>query len=136
MKPVNEFNKIRLWAHNHGIYQFGDHKTQLIKLQEEVGELAKAVLTDNRNEIVDAIGDCVIVLTSLAQLAELHFSRKCTTCRGIGGDFDYTAGDGKGLWIECKDCGKIDIETCIKKAFKEVKGRTGAMSNGTFIKNK
>lgn len=137
MKLKNEFNDIRQWAYNRGIFQEGDIKTQLIKLQEEVGELSKAVLSDNHNELVDAIGDCVIVLTNLACLAEQHFCDRCTTCRGHGGELNNNA-DGEGImyWVECKDCGKIDIETCINKAFEVIKNRTGQMNNGTFIKDK
>lgn len=43
----------------------------MIKLYEEAGELSKAVLTNDRAEIIDAIGDCVVVLTNLAKLADL-----------------------------------------------------------------
>ena len=35
---------------------------------EEVGELAKAILKEDDTEFIDAIGDCVIVLTNLAAL--------------------------------------------------------------------
>ena len=44
-------------------------KTQLIKLYEETGELAQAVLKKNNDDIIDAIGDSVVVLTNLATLA-------------------------------------------------------------------
>ena len=40
----------------------------IVKLQEEAGELAKALLQDDHEEIVDAIGDIVVVLTNLAHL--------------------------------------------------------------------
>jgi NTP pyrophosphatase (non-canonical NTP hydrolase) len=40
--------------------------TQYVKLQEEAGELAKALLKDDQAEVVDAIGDMVVVLTNLA----------------------------------------------------------------------
>ena len=135
MKLVNEFDDIRDLAYNRGIYQEGDIKTQFIKLQEEVGELAKAVLENNRDEVVDAIGDCVIVLTNLARLAEQHFCDRCPTCRGLGGEIDDQAyEDALRRWIECKDCVRIDIETCINKAFNEIKDRAGKMNNGTFVK--
>ena len=49
----------------------GDSKTQYVKLMEEAGELAKALLTKNRNETIDAIGDIVVVLTNLAHLEGL-----------------------------------------------------------------
>ena len=66
MKLTNEFEPIRKWAEQKGIYQKGDIKTQYIKLQEECGELAKAILNNDNDEIIDAIGDCVVVLTSIA----------------------------------------------------------------------
>jgi len=66
MKLKNEFEPIREWATEKGIYNKGDIKTQYIKLQEEAGELAKAIINNNNEEIIDAIGDCVVVLTSIA----------------------------------------------------------------------
>ena len=43
-------------------------KTQYIKLQEEAGELAKAILNEDQEEIIDAIGDIGVVLTNLSYL--------------------------------------------------------------------
>jgi NTP pyrophosphatase (non-canonical NTP hydrolase) len=67
----DRFELIRQWAHAKGIYDKGDSKTQYIKLMEEAGELAKALLTNDRVEIIDAIGDIAIVLTNLAALEKL-----------------------------------------------------------------
>ena len=97
--PVNNvFEDIREWARDRGIYDSGDVKTQLIKLYEETGELAQAVLKKNNDDIIDAIGDSVVVLTNLATLAG------------------------------------YDIEHCINAAYGEIRGRTGSMVNGTFVK--
>ena len=60
------FDAIRMWAEERGIYDKGDAKTQYVKLAEESGELAKALLKDDQAEVVDAIGDMVVVLTNLA----------------------------------------------------------------------
>ena len=60
------FNKIRTWAETRGLYEKGDPMTQYVKLQEEAGELAKALLKDDQPEVIDAIGDMVVVLTNLA----------------------------------------------------------------------
>jgi NTP pyrophosphatase (non-canonical NTP hydrolase) len=65
-RPI--FKKIRDWAKERGLYEKGDPKTQCLKLQEEVGELSKGILKNNDSEIIDAIGDCVVVLTNLAHL--------------------------------------------------------------------
>jgi len=62
------FDLIRDWAATRGLYDEGDPNTQYVKLQEECGELAKALLQDDKPEIVDAIGDIVVVLTNLAHL--------------------------------------------------------------------
>jgi len=62
------FDLIRNWAATRGLYDSGNSHTQYVKLQEEAGELAKALLTDDKPEIVDAIGDMVVVLTNLAHL--------------------------------------------------------------------
>jgi NTP pyrophosphatase (non-canonical NTP hydrolase) len=62
------FNLIRDWAQQRGLYDKGNTHTQYVKLQEEAGELAKALLKDDQDEVVDAIGDMVVVLTNLAHL--------------------------------------------------------------------
>ena len=67
----DRFELIRQWAHAKGIYDKGDSKTQYVKLMEESGELAKALLTKDKPEIIDAIGDIVVVLTNLAALENL-----------------------------------------------------------------
>lgn len=64
--PLDIFNKIRSWAEIRGLYKSGDPKIQYVKLQEEAGELAKALLKDDQPEVIDAIGDIVVVLTNLA----------------------------------------------------------------------
>ena len=71
-KPLKMFSNIRQWAEDRGLYDAGDPKTQLIKLQEELGELAKATLENDQAEIQDAIGDMVVVLTNLAHLNGVH----------------------------------------------------------------
>ena len=65
------FTKIRRWAYERGIYDHGDSKTQYVKLMEEAGELAEALLKNDKPEIIDAIGDMVVVLTNLAKLEKL-----------------------------------------------------------------
>jgi len=62
------FQKIRDWAGSRGLYTKGDTKTQFCKLMEEAGELGRAVLKDDKDEFVDAIGDMVVVLTNMAHL--------------------------------------------------------------------
>ena len=100
VKDATVFDSIRDWADKRGIYDSGDTKTQFVKLMEEVGELGKAILKDDKDEFVDAIGDCIVVLTNLSHL------------------------------------GGFNVEHCISSAYSEISNRTGAMVNGTFVKDK
>jgi NTP pyrophosphatase (non-canonical NTP hydrolase) len=63
---IERFDLIRSWAAERGIYQTGNSHTQYVKLIEEAGELAQAILKQDKPEIQDAIGDMVVVLTNLA----------------------------------------------------------------------
>jgi len=67
-QAYNHFDLIRDWADERGLYDDGDPKTQALKLTEEVGETCRAILKEDRPEIIDGIGDCVVVLTNLAEL--------------------------------------------------------------------
>ena len=65
------FDLIREWAQERGIYDKGNSHTQYVKLMEEAGELAAALLNKDAYETKDAIGDMVVVLTNLAALEGL-----------------------------------------------------------------
>lgn len=67
----NIYALIRNWAREKGIYTSGNSKTQYIKLMEETGELAQAILKQDKAEIKDAIGDIIVVLTNLAYLENM-----------------------------------------------------------------
>ena len=62
------FDCIRVWANERGLYDKGDVKTQYIKLMEETGEIGRAILKEDTEEVIDGIGDAVVVLTNLAEL--------------------------------------------------------------------
>ena len=64
----SHFDLIREWASKRGLYDKGDLKTQTLKLMEEAGEICRAVLKKDEEQIIDGIGDCVVVLTNLAHL--------------------------------------------------------------------
>lgn len=108
MELTNEFESIRVWADKRGLYEKGDAKTQFLKLIEEVGELGKALLKNDEEETIDAIGDIVVVLTNLAHLT--------------------------GIKVET-EARNVTIEDCINSAYTVIANRTGSMQNGTFVKD-
>ena len=67
-KQKTQFDLIREWADERGLYENGDTKTQALKLVEEVGETCRAILKEDREEVIDGIGDCVVVLTKQAMM--------------------------------------------------------------------
>ena len=69
-KEMSQFDLIREWALERGLYENGDVKTQALKLVEEVGETCRAILKGDHEDAVDGIGDCVVVLTNLAELMD------------------------------------------------------------------
>jgi len=107
--PNNVYDLIRQWATERGIYTSGDSKTQYTKLCEESGELARAILKKDRSELIDAIGDMVVVLTNLAALEGLKIeecvvsayevikSRKGSMVNGTFVKQDYAASTAPSL---------------------------------------
>jgi NTP pyrophosphatase (non-canonical NTP hydrolase) len=82
-KPLKMFSNIRQWAQERGLYNKGNAHIQYVKLQEEAGELAKALLQDDQDEVVDAIGDIVVVLTNLAHLRGVHIETCIATAYDV-----------------------------------------------------
>lgn len=72
-------DNIREWAEERNLIEGSDPKSQMCKLMEEVGELARAVSKSDCPEVIDGIGDCVVVLTILAEQYGLGFER-CVDC--------------------------------------------------------
>ena len=103
------FHRIRDWAKKRDLYKKGDSKTQVLKLMEEVGELAEAVIKRNDTEVIDAVGDCVIVLTSIIELYEIE--------------------------RDCHPNHRSRIEECIEASLQVIEKRKGKMINGNFVKN-
>ena len=66
MKLTNEFDAIRRWASKRRLYLSGNPQIQTLKLVEEIGELSKAIIESDDEGVIDALGDCVIVMVSLA----------------------------------------------------------------------
>lgn len=106
--------KVLIWGENKGITGIDGEGTmlgQLAKTQEEVTETRDAVVKyiydhesiyseDHFAEIEDGIGDCLVTLIILAEMAGLT------------------------------------VESCLQRAYDEIKGRTGKMQKGVFVKDK
>lgn len=77
MKELKE--NILEWGNNKNLLHYENRFKQYSKLQEESNELFIAMLDDNKAEIIDGLGDCVIVLTILAEQLGFDLST-CVEC--------------------------------------------------------
>jgi NTP pyrophosphatase (non-canonical NTP hydrolase) len=60
-------NQILKWAEDKGLLNAKNQQMQTIKLMEEVGELANAIIKQKKELQKDAIGDIYIVITILSK---------------------------------------------------------------------
>lgn len=65
---MSTFKKIVKWGVDNDLYLGSNPEKQFLKLSEEQGELANALGKDDQAEVIDAIGDMVVVLTHLAKM--------------------------------------------------------------------
>lgn len=66
MNPSAAAVAIEEWAIERNLIKGSDSKTQFAKLMSECGELADAILKNDLPNIIDGIGDAVVVLTIIA----------------------------------------------------------------------
>ena len=66
LHAASRFYDIRTWASDRNLIEGSDPKSQMLKLAEEMGELAGALARGKEAEADDAIGDMVVVLTILS----------------------------------------------------------------------
>lgn len=64
-------HKIKQWATERGL-NTADSNKQMLKLMEEVGELAEGLAKDRPEQVGDSIGDIYVVLTILSMQLNLH----------------------------------------------------------------
>ena len=59
------------WAKERGLHN-ADPKNQMIKLVEEMGELADGLNKNKQNQVIDSIGDMYVVLTILSMQLNIN----------------------------------------------------------------
>src|SRR5690554_5846498 len=74
----NEFKQnVERWAEERGIYEHSTPEAQLLKALSELGELADAVVKNDREALKDAIGDVAVCMVNYARMTgadELYLS--------------------------------------------------------------
>lgn len=98
------------WGKEKGLHQ-DTLQPQFVKLVEELGELAAAIARDNQSDIIDAVGDMLVVLIQL------------------GGSYSKQLDPDDYAHL-----GPRFLECCLYQAWLEIRDRKGKTVNGTFIK--
>ena len=136
-------NLILDWAKDKNITTEDCIPMQRLKLLEEVGELAKAILKSDIPEQVDGIGDTFVVLTILAEQCKTKFDlqplkvsfEEYSTSELLGMIIYSEMFVNFEVFIEiCKRL-ELDMVSCVSSAWDEIKDRKGKTENGVFIKN-
>ena len=87
------------WGYEKGILPGANPIAQSAKTLEEAAELNIALVKNDKDAIIDGIGDVLVTLILQAQLQG------------------------------------VTIEECVYHAYRIIKGRTGKMVNGVFVKD-
>lgn len=147
MKTLQELQPLILeWAKDKDLLKSENAPKQRLKLLEEVGETAGAILKNNKDEIKDGIGDIFVVLVILnAQIdSDLEFDIDGfeesieTDVYNILKNIAYV--NNGSLYSELSvlndACNllNIDLTECANLAWNEIKDRKGNTINGVFIK--
>ena len=146
MKTLQELQKkIMQWAKEKDLLKLENAPKQRLKLLEEVGETAGAILKNNTDEIKDGIGDIFVVLVILAeQLSEEILFETYGVAKDNDEDFVFLFDNilnSNRLYFSLAYlndiCTKLnlDLTECANLAWNEIKDRKGNTIDGTFIKN-
>ena len=76
-------NKVIYWAKDKGLINPNNITKQALKLTEEVGELASAIIKDKREEQIDAIGDIQVVLIILCQQLGIDYNEALNSAYNV-----------------------------------------------------
>ena len=145
MKTLQELQPLIIeWAKERNILFPENSPKQRLKLIEEAGELASAILKNDIEKQKDAIGDIFVVLVILTKQVNrtidfeniLNNLFKKSKIDDLiihlvslnGGTYSIEALVGLSLKLN------LDITECANIAWNEIKDRKGNTVNGTFIK--
>lgn len=162
IKDLDE--KIISWARWRGLDKKGTVEGQAIKTAEEVAELIIGLSKDDKDKIIDSIGDVYVTLVvgNLIQGKanfERAFNRAEIDSKNIVGHFGAPdkAEQIINLMIATKEVltlgytphtiglmlmdimivageNQLNLKSCVESAYQEIKGRKGRIIDGTFVK--
>jgi NTP pyrophosphatase (non-canonical NTP hydrolase) len=154
---------VQTWAAARGIYEHSTPLAQALKAVSEVGELADAVIKNDRDALKDAIGDVAVCLVNVAAMlgaSSVRFEVNHGLSRGplqvsagvvaqALGNLTinwYIGASDKAMRSAAQEAladlevfsrdADLTFEECCQAAWDEIKDRTGHMvAGGAFVKD-
>lgn len=74
---------IEQWAEDKGIFKNGNPMAQALKTMEETTELCTAIHKNNKEEIIDAIGDILVTIIIQAKMQGINLDECGTAAYNI-----------------------------------------------------
>ena len=131
------------WAKDKNITREECIPMQKLKLIEEVGEIANAIVKNKKEEQLDGIGDAFVVLTILAkqngeefEVVDVFSNFQDTELSDLLAMIIYSEYNVDfGVFLElCKRL-NLNILDCVSSAWNEIKDRKGRTEGGVFLKD-
>lgn len=155
MKETDRLEELRIkiiqWADEKGILKNATTEKQFLKFIEETGELAKAILNNDSEEFIDAVGDVFVTIVIHAELSgykikinyintpDQFLAQKIMSMIDCVRPLSYNYAISHLIDIrrEFKELTKgKTFSDCVQIAYDVISKRTGSMVNGTFVKDK
>lgn len=153
--------KVIEWARAKDLIKPENVQKQLLKFDEESGELSGAILRNGQEKIIDAIGDTLVTLIILAEqlkfkidmdelfsLSQINFSHSPNLMSNLmrlivaKGEIPFVSSKGQSRAIKESIILTMSISLflkllpahCLETAYNVIANRKGQTINGTFIK--
>lgn len=130
-------------------------KKQLMKLVEEFGELTDGINKDNDIEIIDAIGDMIVVMIGLSLQMKFEIelfntpisNDKWSAVLGLIDNLNYYIKEDNKIGSQSTITQIINslnaiakyyetnVQHCLEHAYNEIKNRTGKVIDGIYVKD-
>jgi len=147
-------SNVQQWARERGIYEHSTPDAQLLKALSELGELADAVIKNDREALKDAIGDVAVCMVNYAKMADVVLPEEPAFGRPVYSDEHIIsvmcsilgcALRGLKSYDDNRDFARalsaiafnnsLDFLECCAAAWNEIKDRKGQMvEGGVFVK--
>lgn len=148
-------NNVQQWANDRGIYQYSTPEAQLLKALSELGELADAIIKNDRQSLKDGIGDVAVCIVNYACMEDVSMDMGdivdamqplnssiesvAAITQNLGllldeEDDDITQSIIASLMRLC-DYEALHFSDCYSLAWHEIKDRKGrVVAGGAFVK--